>query len=430
MPKFTYTAIDSRGREKAGDIEAATAEHAAASLKAMGLFPTEVGSGGGRPAAGAAEVKRKEPKPAAPAPAAAPAKRSLWRIKIGRAAGPKAVSLFTRQLSTMLHAGMPLMRALELLARQERNAAFKEVMETVADTIRSGGTLSDGLAQHSRVFDRLYINMVKAGEASGKLDVALDRLSRFQEKALHLKGKIKSAMVYPVIVMTFALVILIALLAFVVPIFEKIFADLLKGAPLPVLTQVVLGASNFVKGHFPVAVCAAAALWIAFRFFRNTKFGARLIDTALIRLPPFGELFLKSTIARFSRTLGTLLDSGVPILQALLITRDTSANVRVMEALTYVHDRVKEGDPVAGPLEAAKLFQPMVTGMIEVGEHTGQLPDMLTKIADIYDEEVDNAVAGLTSVIEPIMIVMLAGIVGTIVVAILLPIVRIVQMLS
>ena len=429
MPKFSYSAIDARGREKKGDIEASNSEHAISSLKAMGLFPTEMATGAARQATATPEAKRKAPA-AAPASAAAPARLRGFRLNFGRVASPRAVAMFTRQLATMLRAGMPLMRALELLARQEPSVAFKEAMESVADAIRSGGTLSDGLAQHPRIFDRLYINMVKAGEASGKLDVSLERLSRFQEKSLHLKGKVKTAMVYPVIVMTFAGVILVALLVFVVPIFQKIFHDLLKGAPLPVLTQAVLGASGFVKGHFFVAAGIAIALWLAFRMFRRTQFGARLLDTAVIRLPPFGELFLKSTVARFSRTLGTLLDSGVPILQALLITRDTSANVRIMEALAFVHDRVKEGDPVAGPLESAQIFPPMVTGMIEVGEQTGQLPDMLTKIADIYDEEVDNAVAGLTSIIEPIMIVMLALIVGTIVIAILLPIVRIVQMLS
>ncbi|MBI3876735.1 MAG: type II secretion system F family protein [Verrucomicrobia bacterium] len=286
------------------------------------------------------------------------------------------------------------------------------------------------MAQHPKVFDRLFVNMIKAGEAGGVLDVVLERLARFQEKSLQLKGKVKSAMVYPLIVMAVAVIILAGLLVFVVPKFKQIFADLLKGAPLPPLTQFVLTVSDAVRNHFFVAIGVIVALWFGFKAFKRTRGGARFLDTMLVKLPPFGDLFLKALIARFSRTLGTLLSSGVPILQALLITRDTSGNARVAEAIDFVHDRVKEGDPVAKPLESAKVFPPMVTSMIDVGEHTGQLPEMLTKIADIYDEEVDNTVAGLSSLIEPILIVFLAVVVGTIVIALFLPIIRIVQLMT
>ena len=286
------------------------------------------------------------------------------------------------------------------------------------------------MAQHPKVFDRLFINMVRAGEAGGVLDVVLDRLARFQEKSLQLRGKIAAAMVYPLIVMAVAVLILAGLLVFVVPKFQQIFADLLKGAPLPALTQMVLAASDVVKNHFLVTLGVVVGLGFAFKMFKGTPAGAKLIDTLIVKLPLFGPLLLKAIIARFGRTLGTLLSSGVPILPALLITRDTCGNSRVAGALTEVHDRVKEGAPVARPLEATAVFPPMVTSMIDVGEHTGQLPEMLGKVADIYEEEVDNTVAGLSSLIEPILILFLALVVGTIVIALFLPIVRIVQLLT
>ncbi|HRG55581.1 MAG TPA: type II secretion system F family protein, partial [Lacunisphaera sp.] len=227
-----------------------------------------------------------------------------------------------------------------------------------------------------------------------------------------------------------AVLILAGLLVFVVPKFQQIFADLLKGAPLPALTQMVLAASDVVKNHFLVTLGVVVGLGFAFKMFKGTPAGAKLIDTLIVKLPLFGPLLLKAIIARFGRTLGTLLSSGVPILPALLITRDTCGNSRVAGALTEVHDRVKEGAPVARPLEATAVFPPMVTSMIDVGEHTGQLPEMLGKVADIYEEEVDNTVAGLSSLIEPILILFLALVVGTIVIALFLPIVRIVQLLT
>ena len=227
-----------------------------------------------------------------------------------------------------------------------------------------------------------------------------------------------------------ALAILVGLLVFVVPQFKKIFADLLKGAPLPSLTQAVLSASDFVRAHYPVVVAGLAVAWFVFRFFRRSPGGSKFIDGLLVRLPLFGDLIMKSLVARFTRTLGTLLSSCVAILPSLLIARDTCGNARVAGAIGFVHERVKAGEPVARTLESTQVLPPMVTSMIDVGEHTGQLPAMLGKIADLYDDEVDNAVAGLSSLIEPVLILMLAGIVGTIVIALFLPIVRIVQLLT
>ncbi len=359
---------------------------------------------------------------------AAPVKKR--RRGFGKAINAKGAAVFTRQLATLVKAGMPILRSLEVLSRQEKRPAFKAVLDSIADTIRSGGNFSDGLAANEHVFDRLYINMVKAGEAGGVLDTVLERLSVFMEKAQKIMGKVKSAMIYPVIIVSVATAIVSVLMIFVVPKFQEIFTGLLKGQPLPWLTQMLLDVSNFLKNHYLTAIGGIIAAYFAFKFFSKTKIGRKIIDWSLIHMPVVGDLFLKAAIGRFTRTFGTLLASGVPILQALTITRDTSGNVHIANAINVVHDRVKEGDNVAKPLESTHIFPGMVTSMIEVGEETGALPDMLTRIADTYDEEVDNAVAGLTSIIEPIMIVFMAVMVGTIVIALFLPLVSIIQHLS
>ncbi len=416
MPRFHYTAIDAQGRERAGALDAATAELVAAALRAKGLFPTGVDiAGAGSGAMVALPVTQKD---------------ALARFAIGSGVSGRERAVFTRQMATLLRAGMPLLRGLEVLARQERNPSLAKVILALADAVRGGGTFSDAVAQHPRIFDRLYLNMIKAGEAGGVLATVLERLAGFQEMSLQLHARIRAAMFYPLIVLTVAFSVLAGLLVFVVPKFQQIFADLLKGAPLPPLTQFVLGLSKLVQANLPAVGAGLVALWLGFRFFKATPAGRRLVDGLLLRLPVIGELVRKTVIARFSRTFGTLLASGVPILQALHITRDTCGNARVADAIDEVHDHVKQGSSVAGPLEATHVFPAMVTSMIEVGEHTGQLPQMLDRIADIYDGEVDTAVAGLSSLIEPVLIVFLALVVGTIVIALFLPIVRIVQLLT
>jgi type IV pilus assembly protein PilC len=361
---------------------------------------------------------------------AGPAKKRRRNLSFGSPINGKGLAVFTRQLATLVKAGMPILRSLEVLARQEKRAAFRQVIESIADTIRSGGNFSDGLAANEKVFDRLYVNMVKAGEAGGVLDTVLERLAVFMEKAQKIAGKVKAAMIYPVIIVMVALAIVSVLMIFVVPKFQDIFTGLLKGQALPALTQGLMNFSNFFKNHYLFAAMVLVGAWIGFNLFGKTRFGRRVLDWSLIHMPILGDLFLKAAIARFTRTFGTLLASGVPILQALIITRDTSGNVHVANAINVVHDRVKEGDNVAKPLESTHIFPGMVTSMIEVGEETGALPDMLTRIADTYDEEVDNAVAGLTSIIEPIMIVFMALMVGTIVIALFLPLVSIIQHLT
>ena len=370
------------------------------------------------------------PRAAAGFPGGATPSKKKRRRGFGKPINAKGAAVFTRQLATLVKAGMPILRSLEVLARQEKRPAFKQVLESIADTIRSGGNFSDGLAANDHVFDRLYINMVKAGEAGGVLQTVLERLSVFMEKAQKILSKVKSAMIYPAVIVSVATVIVSILMIFVVPKFQEIFTGLLKGQPLPWLTQRLLDISNFLKDHYPIAIGGIVAAYFAFKIFGKTNFGRRIIDWLLIHMPVVGDLFLKAAIARFTRTFGTLLASGVPILQALTITRDTSGNVHIANAINVVHDRVKEGDNVAKPLESTHIFPGMVTSMIEVGEETGALADMLTRIADTYDEEVDNAVAGLTSVIEPIMIVFMAVMVGTIVIALFLPLVSIIQNLS
>jgi type IV pilus assembly protein PilC len=399
-------------------VESTSREAAVLELKSRGLFPTAV-----EEARGLAPVSTRRTRISSRG--GGPVLR-LGRRSVSR----KAVALFTRQLATLIKAGLPLVRALEVLTRQERNPRFRTIISSVAETIRSGGALSEGLAQHPRVFDRLYVNMTKAGEAGGVLHEVMERLAQFLEKAERVKAKVRSAMTYPVIIMLVAAGIVGALMAFVVPKFEGIFQSLLKGEALPPLTLAVLTVSRFVQGNVIVTFALSAGAVAALTLLKRTRWGTRVWDWLAIRLPVLGPLGLKAAIARFTRTFGTLLASGVPILEALRITRDTSSNTFVADALDRVHERVKGGDGLAGPLEATQIFPPMVTTLVEVGEETGALPAMLGRIADTYDEEVDQAASALTSILEPMMIVVMAVVVGTIVIALFLPIVRIIQVLG
>ena len=301
--------------------------------------------------------------------------------------------------------------------------------------MQSGSTFSESLAQHPRIFDKLYVNMVKAGELGGVLEVVLTRLAEYQEKAHKLKNKIVAAMVYPVIVMFIAVAILTFLMLFIVPKFKEMFNDM-SGAELPKISQIVFGFSDFmmdIRFILPNAVWILISLFgvgLIFQFWGRTKGGRRILDTIKLSIPLFGEIQRKSAVSRFSRTLGTLVTSGVPILQALNITKETAGNVVISEAIDKVHESVKEGESIVQPLRASKVFPSMVISMVDVGEETGQLPEMLLKIADVYDDEVDNAVTALTSVLEPIMIVFLALVVGAIVFALFLPLIKIIQQMQ
>jgi type IV pilus assembly protein PilC len=418
MPKFSYVAMDSRGKETKGSLDVASQNEAITRLKEMGYFPTKV-----------VQVDAGKDKPAAKAkaPAKGGKKGVNINIKIPGLSGrvkPKILTTFTRQLATLVDAGLPLLRGLRVLEKQERNLTLKEVIGKIGVSIEGGSTFSEGLAQHPKVFNKLYVNMVKAGELGGVLEVVLARLAEFQEKAQKIKGKVVAAMFYPVAVMVVAVAILAVLMIVVVPKFEQIFKDMLgPGKELPAFTRFVLGISNVIKNHAILTFCALVVLAIAFVFWSKTKPGRRIIDKAKLKMPVLGPVFSKVAISRFARTLGTLVSSGVPILQALTIVKETSGNVIVGSAVSAVHESVKEGETITAPLEASNVFPPMVISMVDVGEQTGALPEMLMKIADNYDEEVDNAVSAMTSLLEPIMIVFLAVIVGSIVIAMFLPLI-------
>ena len=335
--------------------------------------------------------------------------------------------IFTLQLATLIDSGLPLLRGLNVLAKQERDTVLRNTINKLADGVQGGSTFSESLAQHPLIFNHLYVNMVKAGEVGGVLELVLGRLAEFQEKAQKIKNKVVAAMVYPIIVMTMAIAIMAFLLVFIVPKFEAIFHDMLGDKPLPAITLFVIGVSNFVKNHGLVLLGLLIAAVAAYKLIARTRAGRSIIDRFKLRVPLFGDLIRKTAISRFSRTLGTLVTSGVPILQALNITRETAGNMVIAGAISQVHDSVKEGESIVQPLEASGAFPPMAISMIDVGEETGQLPEMLLKIADVYDDETDNSVAALTSMLEPIMIVFLALVVGTIVIALFMPLISIIS---
>ena len=424
MPRYSYVALDARGQESTGLVDAASTNDAIAQLRQAGYFPTEViEEGKGAPRASKATKQKKTKAPRAAAPAGARKGIVLFERKTVKT---KVLMIFTRQLATLIDAGLPLLRALTVLAKQERDRVLQKTITNLSDAVQGGSTFSEGLAQHPRIFNDLYVNMVRAGELGGVLELVLTRLAEFQEKAQKIKNKVVAAMVYPIIVMFLALAIMAFLLVFIVPKFEQIFQDMLGDKPLPTITLFVIGVSNAVKNHWGVILFVIVVIVGGVKFLGRTHRGRLAIDRLKLRIPLFGDLLRKTAISRFSRTLGTLVTSGVPILQALNITRETAGNTLIAGAITQVHDSVKEGESIVQPLEASGAFPPMVISMIDVGEETGQLPEMLLKIAEVYDDEVDNAVAGLTSMLEPIMIVFLALVVGTIVIALFMPLISII----
>jgi type IV pilus assembly protein PilC len=422
VPRFNYIALDARGQEASGLVEAPSTNAAISQLRQAGYFPTSVIEEAIRGLDG--EVARQ--RAAKMAPTTKPRAKKGIVLFARTKVKSKILMIFTRQLATLIDSGLPLLRSLNVLAKQERDRLMKNTINKVADSVQSGSTFSDALALHPRVFNDLYVNMVKAGEVGGVLELVLTRLSEFQEKAAKIKNKIIAAMVYPGIVMTMAVGIMSFLLVFIVPRFELIFHDLLGDKPLPPVTRFVIGLSGFMQHHGLIIVGMIIAVVVLYKMIGRTRRGRLVIDNFKLRMPLFGNLNRKTAISRFSRTLGTLVTSGVPILQALNITRETAGNAAIAAAIARVHDSVKEGESIVQPLEASRAFPPMVVSMVDVGEETGKLPEMLLKIADVYDDEVDNAVVALTSMLEPIMIVFLAVIVGTIVLALFTPLISII----
>ncbi len=422
MANFQYSALDPKGEQTTGTLSAATEADAIQQLRAKGLYPTQISEEGkskGKKGAPIKAVKGKaKAKPAAKG-------HTGGRIK------PKSLMIFTRQLATLIDSGLPLLRSLTVLEKQEPNLVLKATVSALAENVQGGSTFSESLAQHPKIFNKLYVNMVKAGELGGVLEIVLNRLAEYQEKAQKLKNKIVSAMVYPVIVMFIAVAILVFLMIFIVPKFQEMFTN--TDSELPLISKIVFGMSGFFLAR-PLFVPNVVFVFIVFgigvflfNLWGRTVGGRKTIDSMKLKMPILGDIQRKSAVSRFSRTLGTLVTSGVPILQALNITRDTAGNVVISQAIEKVHEAVKEGETIVTPLQASGVFPNMVISMVDVGEETGQLPEMLLKVADVYDDEVDNAVTALTSILEPIMIVILALIVGAVVFALFLPLIKMIS---
>lgn len=332
----------------------------------------------------------------------------------------KDVVIFTRQLSTMIDAGLPLVQSLEILSKQQENSSFKNTLSEIQADVESGTTFADSMRKHPKVFDNLYSNMIEAGETGGILDTILSRLAIFMEKAMALKKKVKGAMTYPAICLAISILILIVILVFVIPVFEEMFSQM--DAALPIPTQIVVSLSNAFKDNLIWIILPIIGLIYLFKKVYGTEKGRLRVDQALLRAPVVGMLIRKVAVAKFTRTLSTMLQSGVPILEALQVVARTAGNKVIERAVLRTADSIAEGRPIAEPLEESGVFPNMVVQMINVGESVGALDTMLEKIADFYDEEVDQAVSNLTAMIEPFMMVFLGGMIGTLVVAMYLPI--------
>jgi len=413
MSSYCYEAVNASGLKSQGTLDVTDQSEALNRIKEMGLFPTKV--------AQIMPLPRRPRATVGPQTFTFPIRMPRGKIK------PAVLAVFTRQLATLVDVGMPLLRGLRILEEQAENQALKQVISNVATTVESGGTLSEALAAHPRIFSPLYVNMIKAGEAGGILEVVLRRQAEFMEKALKIKGKIKAALFYPAAVMVTATGILTLLVVFIIPRFQTVFEGLLNGKPMPPFTLLVLRISDVFKSHFVAAGMTVIALAVVFQALVRTRHGRRWFDRFKLTMPVLGKIFRKVALSRFARTFGTLLGSGVPILQALTIVKETSGNVIVGGVIANIHDNVKEGGSIAGPLKGSRVFPAMVAGMVDVGEQTGALPDMLMRIADTYDEEVDNSVSAATALLEPIMIIFLAVVVGSIVIAMFLPLLVIIN---
>jgi len=431
MPVFQYEALNASGKPEKGTIEASTSEEAIQRIKLQGHYPTSVREQKVKKSATAGEDGGKKKKGGG----GAKKKKAGGGIVLG-GVSQKQLTLFTRQMSTLQDAGLPLLRSLQILEQQQKPSKLKNTLVAVCDDVEGGMSLSESMAKHPKVFNRLYTKMVAAGEVGGVLDVILQRLAEFMEKAQRLKRRVIGGMIYPIAVIFIAILILTAIMIFIIPKFTEIFADF--EIELPALTTWLINMSSWMAGtqpgqEIPGAIFVLAspfAIIILLKLIRKTKPGRATFDFILVLIPILGKLVRKTTIARFTRTLGTLISAGVPILEAILITRDTCGNWVYERALNKVHDSIREGESFAQPLREAKVCDSLVVNMIDVGEETGDLDSMLMKIADNYEEEVDVAVAGLVSLLEPVMVIVLGGMVGTIVLAMFLPMVSLIESLN
>lgn len=425
MATFAYEALNASGKPQKGTIEATSTEEAIAKIKSQGLYPSNIkeqaaakkDAGGG--AAGGEAAKKKKP-----------------GTRRGGKVGQKQLTTFTRQLSTLQDAGLPLLRSLQILESQQKPGKLKNTLIGISEEVEGGTALSEAMSKYPKAFNHLYVKMVAAGEVGGVLDIILQRLAEFMEKSERLKRRIKGAMVYPAVVVGIATIILTGIMVFIIPKFEEIFKDF--GVDLPTLTMWLMATSRWFAGSqagqvipgWIIVLPAPIIFWFLFKLIRKTEPGRAATDIVMLRIPVFGNLVRKTVIARFTRTLGTLIAAGVPILEAIKITKETSGNYVFEKALQGVYDSIREGEGFAGPLRESKTCDAIVVNMIDVGEETGELDQMLMKIADNYDEEVDVAVASLVSLLEPLMVVFLGGFVGLIVVAMFLPLVKMIQSLQ
>ena len=393
MPEFLWSGTNKQGRTLSGTITAATRKDAADLLEKRGVASPKVRTKG----------------------------MDLSKLgKFGTNITDKQLATFTRQFATMINAGLPLVNCLQILGRQQDNKAFASIIGDLTSDVEKGGTLAEAMGRNSSIFNELYVNMVSAGEQGGILDTILARLATHLEKSASLRSKIKTAMLYPMVVMIVLALVISVMLIFIIPIFEQMFSDL--GGELPGPTKIVIALSNFFVSNILFIVLGVIAVIVAYKAWYKTDSGQKVIDKIKLSLPVFGQLQSKMAIARFTRTLGTLVSSGVAILDGLSITSKTAGNRVVADAIMQARTSISGGENISNPLEASGVFPTMVTSMIAVGEETGGLDEMLLKIADFYEEEVDVAVAGLTSVLEPIMIVVLGTVVGGMVIAMYLPI--------
>ena len=426
MPNFKYTALDQNGAEKTGFVTADNKMAAMEMVRAQGLLVRECEESKGGPSA----VKKADKKDSK---GKKKKKDAGAKGKAGAPVKQKELMVFTRQLATLIDAGLPLLQSLNVLSKQEPNPNLRATIVALGESVQGGSTFSEALSTYPKLFNKLFVNMVKAGEIGGVLEVVLNRLAEYQEKANRLRAKIVSAMVYPTIIMVIAVGILTFLMLVIVPKFKEMFEG--QNMELPGLSQFVFNFSDncmadtlipFVPNAVLFLGLVAAAI-VGISIWKRTPKGGRTVDALVLKMPKVGDLTRVSAVARFSRTFGTLVSSGVPILQALLITRDTAGNVIVADAVTKIHDSVREGESIVTPMSTCNVFPPMMISMVDVGEETGQLPDMLMKVAEVYDEEVDNSVTALTAMLEPLMIVFLAVVVGSIVLAMFMPMMEIIK---
>jgi len=419
MALYAFEAMNSSGQEVKEEIEANSSEEAIAKIRGKGYFPTKV-----KEKAAKKVVKKKDGTTVGPVEM----KRKM-PISIGGVPQKQLVG-FTRQLSTLQDAGLPILRSLQILEQQQKPGLLKAIIGGVGDEVESGGTLSDAMSKYPKAFDKLYVNMINAGEAGGVLDLILARLADFMEKAAKLKKKVLGAMIYPAVVIGIAVGVVTMIMIFVIPKFEQIFKDF--GVKLPAITQVLIDLSNFIAKQYGwvYIICSPIIFMVAWKLIRISDGGKYFSDAVLLKIPILGGILGKTSIARFTRTLGTLISAGVPILDAINITKETCGNEVYSRALLKVHDGIREGESMADPLRATKVCDAIVVNMIDVGEETGDLDKMLIKVADNYDSDVDVLVGSLISILEPVMVVVLGLIVGYIVVALFAPMISLISAVS